>query len=297
MARIFISYRRSDTGYVARMLADRLQRQYGDGSVFLDVDNIPPGVDFRDHLDAAVARCDVFLALIGNEWLAANESGGIRLQDPRDFVRIELESALQRNIPVIPILTESAGMPREDQLPESLRAFAYRNAMELRAGVDLEVHLGRIVKGVQDSLAQRSPVRTAKPVTSVTSSAASPQKAQPARQESVRDTAATTPPVVQPAGKESFLRWSIRWLFLLRKPSSLASRLLRLLFFLGLVLLAGFWMLILSLNVVEDAAKTSDVPVKLFIGGTATALVYLILWLPVVILEAYFRSRSAAKSQ
>ncbi|MFN5077960.1 MAG: toll/interleukin-1 receptor domain-containing protein, partial [Planctomyces sp.] len=144
MARIFISYRRSDTGYVARMLADRLQHQYGSGSVFLDVDNIPPGVDFRNHLDAAVAQCDVFLALIGTEWLSASESGVSRLEDARDFVRIELESALRRSIPVIPILTESAAMPREDQLPESLRAFAYRNGMELRAGADLEAHLARI---------------------------------------------------------------------------------------------------------------------------------------------------------
>ncbi|MFN9295010.1 MAG: toll/interleukin-1 receptor domain-containing protein, partial [Planctomyces sp.] len=84
------------------MLADRLQHQYGAGSVFLDVDNIPPGVDFRNHLDAAVAKCDVFLALIGNEWLSTSESGVSRLEDARDFVRIELESALRRSIPVIP---------------------------------------------------------------------------------------------------------------------------------------------------------------------------------------------------
>lgn len=65
MTRVFISYRRSDTGYIARMLADRLQKHYGEHSVFLDVDNIPPGVDFRQHLDSAVSQCDVFLALIG----------------------------------------------------------------------------------------------------------------------------------------------------------------------------------------------------------------------------------------
>ena len=284
VAHIFISYRRSDTGYVARMLADRLQHQYGSGSVFLDVDNIPPGVDFRNHLDAAVAQCDVFLALIGNEWLSASESGVSRLEDARDFVRIELESALRRSIPVIPILTESAAMPREDQLPESLRAFAYRNGMELRAGADLEAHLARIVKGVQDSLEQQGrltpggraaasagrraegEISAKRPVSKTEVQAA--KKTQLDRQKPVPKTeTAPAAMAATPAGDQSFIEWSFSCLFLLKKPTSLAARFVRLLFFVGLVFLGGFWLLVLSLPLSDSQPRGSDLAVKLIMGG------------------------------
>ncbi len=108
MPNIFISYRRADTGYVATMLAEKLVQQFGPNSVFFDIDNIPLGVDFRRHIDTAIARCDVLLALVGNSWLNCQpEDGTRRLDDPADFLRLEIEAALRRNIPVIPILTPS----------------------------------------------------------------------------------------------------------------------------------------------------------------------------------------------
>lgn len=98
----------------------------------MDVAAIEPGRDFRKAIDASVASCSVLLAVIGREWLEAkDEAGGRRLDDPNDFVRVELASALRRDIPVVPVLVRGAKMPRVDQLPDDLRELAYRNAVEL----------------------------------------------------------------------------------------------------------------------------------------------------------------------
>ena len=93
MAKIFISYRRQDSIGVTGRIYDRLRAHFGDGAVFMDIDNIPFGVNFRKHIDSAVGHCDVVLAVIGTKW-AEETDAHRRLDDPRDFVRIELESAL-----------------------------------------------------------------------------------------------------------------------------------------------------------------------------------------------------------
>src|SRR4051794_15294943 len=111
MPKIFISYRREDGAYVAGMLRDELQQRFGPGSVFLDVDNIPFGVDFRDHINRAVGQCDILLALIGDRWFGAGSNGQRRIDSPTDFVRLELEAALSRRIPTIPVLTNYSKMP------------------------------------------------------------------------------------------------------------------------------------------------------------------------------------------
>jgi hypothetical protein len=98
----------------------------------MDVAAIEPGRDFRKAIDQSVADCSVLLAIVGLEWLAAKDaSGKRRLDDPNDFVRIELASALRRDIPVIPVLVRGAKMPRVEQLPNDLQELAYRNAVEL----------------------------------------------------------------------------------------------------------------------------------------------------------------------
>lgn len=150
MTRIFISYRRDDAGYVASILRKHLEAEYGPGSVFMDIDSIPLGVDFRQHLSDAVSRCDVLLALIGETW-AGPLPGGTqrRIDDPKDFVRIEVESALKRGIPVVPVLIDKAAPPAVESLPAGLRDLAFRNAAELRAGRDLESHLGALSRGLQ----------------------------------------------------------------------------------------------------------------------------------------------------
>ncbi len=98
----------------------------------MDVTAIEPGRDFRKAIDQSVATCSVLLAVIGQEWLDLKDSHGVRrLDDPNDFVRIELASALRRDIPVIPVLIRGAKMPNADHLPDDLKELAYRNAVEL----------------------------------------------------------------------------------------------------------------------------------------------------------------------
>jgi hypothetical protein len=113
-------------------LFDDLTLHFAQATVFMDVAAIEAGRDFRKAIDHSVANCSVLLAVIGQEWLDAKDAEGRRrLDDPNDFVRIELASALRRDIPVVPVLVRAAKMPRADQLPDDLKELAYRNALEL----------------------------------------------------------------------------------------------------------------------------------------------------------------------
>jgi hypothetical protein len=129
---IFISYRRDDTEGEAGRLFDDLTREFGSNSVFMDVAGIRPGVDFVQAIEQNVADCGVLLAIIGPTWVSiTNASGQRRLDDPNDFVVLEIASALKREVPVIPVLVHSAKMPSQDQLPDSLKSFSHRNSVEL----------------------------------------------------------------------------------------------------------------------------------------------------------------------
>ena len=98
----------------------------------MDVNAIQPGRDFRKAIDESILKCSVLLAVVGRDWLESkNASGQRRLDDESDFVRLEIASALQRDIPVVPVLVRGARMPSADQLPADLRELAYRNAVEL----------------------------------------------------------------------------------------------------------------------------------------------------------------------
>ncbi len=152
MRAIFISYRRGDSEGQAGRLYDDLIRQFGAGSVFMDVAAIDPGLDFRKVIDRNVSQCGVLLALIGPTWLEAeDESGTRRLYNPLDFVRLETAAALKRDIPVVPVLVGKARMPRADELPDDLKELAYRNGVELtHARWDTDVQL--LVKALQRHL-------------------------------------------------------------------------------------------------------------------------------------------------
>ena len=130
--RIFISYRRQDSAYPAGWLYDRLAERFGPEQIFKDVDSIELGDDFVETITNAVGSCDILLALIGQEWLdVAGSDGTRRLDDPDDFVRLEIEAALTRKVLLIPILVEGALMPRGDQLPPSIAPMVRRQALEL----------------------------------------------------------------------------------------------------------------------------------------------------------------------
>jgi hypothetical protein len=129
---IFISYRRGqDAGFAGRLF-DRLERTFRRKALFMDVDSITPGQDFVSILEAQVAECDILLALIGRGWLTAtDEAGRRRLDNPEDFVRIEIATALAQAKRVIPVLIDDVPMPRSEDLPEILRPLVRRQATRL----------------------------------------------------------------------------------------------------------------------------------------------------------------------
>jgi len=129
---IFISYRRGDSEGQARALSLELANYVGKNSVFIDVDSIALGRDFRESLHESLESCDVVLALIGPNWLDIKDPDGRRrLDDPADFVRQEIATALKRNIPVTPFLVQDAPMPAADRLPDDVKELAFRNGFKL----------------------------------------------------------------------------------------------------------------------------------------------------------------------
>ena len=132
MSTVFISYRRENTAGEARALFNDLAARLGENSVFMDVDSIALGRDFRTVLQETTASCDLMLVLIGRNWTEAKDEGGrIRLENPADYVRLEIESALKRDIAVTPVLVQGAHMPAPEDLPGEIRDLAYRNGFEL----------------------------------------------------------------------------------------------------------------------------------------------------------------------
>jgi hypothetical protein len=132
---IFISYRRDDAAGYAGRLYDLLAGRFHPQHVFMDVDTIEPGADFVQVIQDAVGRCDALLAIIGPGWLdAVDHTGRRRLDDPNDFVRLEIEAALHREVRVVPILVQGAEMPGPADLPDPLVALSRRNALELSHG-------------------------------------------------------------------------------------------------------------------------------------------------------------------
>ena len=148
VGKIFINYRREDSIGTAGRLHDRLAQAFGRESLFMDVDHIPAGVDFVTYLNRQVAECDVFLAIIGRNWLEARDDSGVRrIDNPDDFVAIEITAALARNIRVIPVLTDDARLPKASDLPEALKPLVRRNAVEVR-----NAHFGRDAEALTDKV-------------------------------------------------------------------------------------------------------------------------------------------------
>jgi TIR domain len=130
--RIFLNYRREDAADAAGRLSDALAAHFGTGHVFMDIDAIEPGVDFEEVVNEAVGKCDVLIAVIGRHWLTVvDHRGRRRLDNPDDYVRMELQAALDRNVRVIPVLVQGVDMPSSDDLPDALKKLARRNAVEV----------------------------------------------------------------------------------------------------------------------------------------------------------------------
>src|SRR5262249_39600160 len=154
---IAISYRREDSLPVAGRLYDRLQSEYGKGNVFMDFDSIPYGVDFREHIKQMIDRSNVLIAMIGPDWVGRQKHRGRRIDDPADFVRLEIAYALERDLRIIPVLVGNTVMPRPDVLPKNIEALAFRNALSLDVGIDFHHHAERLVSAIDRLLTTGKP--------------------------------------------------------------------------------------------------------------------------------------------
>jgi hypothetical protein len=155
---IAISYRREDSLPVAGRLYDRLQTEFGKGNVFMDFDSIPYGVDFRDHIRQMIDRSKVLVAIIGPNWMGKHKHRGRRIDEPTDFVRLEIAYALERRLPIIPILVSNTQMPRSEELPTDIAALAFRNGLSLDVGIDFHHHAERLVGAINRILTTPPPV-------------------------------------------------------------------------------------------------------------------------------------------
>ena len=156
MATILISYRRADSAAIVGRIYDRLVARYGADAVFLDVDAIPAGVDFRDHIRRTLERADVVLAVVGPAWLGAG-GGTSRIRDDDDPVRVEIEAAIAAGMPLCPVLVDGATMPSAADLPAALAQFPYLNATVVDTGRDFDYHAGRLITALDAILGPKAP--------------------------------------------------------------------------------------------------------------------------------------------
>lgn len=142
---IFLSYRRDDSRGYTNAIYTLLELHFPADSIFMDVDTLVPGSDFVQSLQDAVENCDIFLAVIGSRWEnVQDKEGRRRLDNPEDFVRIEVAHALKRGIPVIPVLVDGAQMPSSDTLPDNLKELARRHAFSI--GDHMRPDMQRLIK-------------------------------------------------------------------------------------------------------------------------------------------------------
>jgi hypothetical protein len=170
---VFISYRRADSAESAGRIYDRLVERFGEERVFKDVDSIQPGVAFADYIVDSIGRSAVELVIIGPRWLSVSSGWNRRrLDEPADFVRLEIESALRAGVPVIPVLVMGAALPPAQRLPDSLKRLPERNAIQVRPDPDFRRDMERVIAAVEYWMARprsapvvSAPVTPAQPIT------------------------------------------------------------------------------------------------------------------------------------
>jgi Tol biopolymer transport system component len=151
MSVLFVSYRHNDVPGHAGRLYDRLVERFGDENVFKDIDSLEPGADFAEVIEQTVAKCDALVAVIGREWLGASPGGVRRVDDPEDWVRLEIVNALKRKIRVVPVLIQGASMPSSEDLPEELRPLARRHAVQLSESA-WQAQVSQFIDGLEKAL-------------------------------------------------------------------------------------------------------------------------------------------------
>jgi hypothetical protein len=154
MIEIVISYRRKDSDAITGRIRDRLAQYFGEDAVFMDIDSVPIGEDFRRHIQGVVNHCKALVAVVGPNWTGYAGNAAARILDDSDPVRMEIVSAMQRGIPTIPVLVAGAQMPDVGQLPEDLKGFPFLNAVEVSAGVDFPYHIDRLIRALEQVVAR-----------------------------------------------------------------------------------------------------------------------------------------------
>jgi hypothetical protein len=146
--RIALSYRRDDSLAITGRLYDRLRAVFGKENVFMDLDSIAAGADFREQISQTIGRTDLVIAIIGPKWAGPREDSTNRINDAGDIVRLEIASALTQQIPIIPLLVNNTPMPPPSHLPPEIRELAFRNALPLDSGLDFHVHVDRLLDAI-----------------------------------------------------------------------------------------------------------------------------------------------------
>lgn len=155
---IFVSYRRADSRHFAGRLRDRLIERFGSNAVFMDVDTIRPGANFVSAIEQAVDACEIMLVVIGPAWLSIGQDGKRRIDDPGDYVAMEIAAALRRSIPILPVLIDGASMPARTNLPPVLAGLATYNAVRIdHESFDRDT--SRVVDATAQALRERRPSR------------------------------------------------------------------------------------------------------------------------------------------
>ena len=177
MANVFVSYRRRDSRASTGRIADRLRAHFGESAIFQDIESIGLGVDFRTALLERLDKADVFLAIIGDQWLTAEDEGKRRIEQPDDPVRLEIAGALARKeIPVIPVLVGDAPIPDVDDLPDDLKELHYRNAIEIPSDDTFDPQVTKLIAAIEKEIG--APIK-AEEVASPRSEAATPPAPKP----------------------------------------------------------------------------------------------------------------------
>jgi hypothetical protein len=145
---IVISYRRQDSNDVARRIYKQLKANYGEKSVYIDIESIQPSADYRIHIRQTLERALVMLAAIGTQWRGVRADGGVRIFEPDDPVRDEVETMLANRRAVMPVLVNGAQMPTETEVPDSLRPFRYLQAIAVRSGDEFPTDIKRLFRAI-----------------------------------------------------------------------------------------------------------------------------------------------------
>jgi hypothetical protein len=153
---VFMSYRRADSMETTGRLFDRLKGSPVIASVFRDIDSVPLGADFRQHIEEMIGKCDVGLVIIGPTWLAVRDNvGSFRLASKGDHVRQEIEAMLSVGVGVIPVLIGEAPMPMAAELPPTIKALAFKNALRVRPDPDFHRDVDKLVEGMKQFVGAR----------------------------------------------------------------------------------------------------------------------------------------------